>query len=262
MLKTIDPQIMTSPGEPLQELVQYQEALTTLGRLVYERERPVIIIFEGRSSSGKGEAIRGLTEMLDPRSYTVYAVHSPQGDNALHHYLWGFWRLLPKAGQIAVFDHSWYGRVLEDRVEGRCAESAWKRAYREINQFEQQLVDFGTILLKFWFQINREEQLRRLEAHHNAANHLWRSATNGWREQENWFLCQEAIDDMLLRTNTNLAPWTIIDATSTEYAQIKTLQTAVETLSRALGLDPFTDKANNRRIKGKSSKGKKKKRRS
>lgn len=258
MLQTADSSPILSSGETIQEIVKYQEALAELGRQVYAQGRPVIIIFEGRHKSGRSESIRRFTEKLDPRSYSVYAVHPPQADDALHHYLWRFWRLVPEAGRITVFDHSWYGRVLEDRVERRCTESAWKRAYREINQFERQLVDFGTIPLKFWFQIDREEQLRRLEAHQTAADQLWGSSTDDLRGKENWFLYQEVIDDMLLRTNTSLAPWTFIDASSTEYAQIKTLQTIVEILSRELGFDPFTDNASSRRIKGKSSKAKKK----
>jgi polyphosphate kinase 2 (PPK2 family) len=232
-----------------------------LGRQVYSQQRPIFIILEGRKASSKGKVIQTITKSLDPRIYDVFAIHPPQAEDALHHYLWRFWRLVPKAGRIAVFDHSWYGRVLEDRVDRQCTEAAWKRAYREINQFEQQLVDFGTIPLKFWFQIEREEQLRRLENLQTAADQLWGSTNDGWREQENWFHYQEAIDDMLLRTNTAHAPWTVVNASSTEDAQIKTLHTTVATLSRELAYDPFTEKETRRRIKGKSSKAKKKKRR-
>jgi polyphosphate kinase 2 (PPK2 family) len=261
MLQTTDSSPKLSSEESIQEIVKYQGALAELGRQAYAQGHPVIIIFEGHQKSGRSESIRRLTEKLDPRCYAVHAIHSPGADEALHHYLWRFWRLIPEAGRIAVFDHSWYGRVLIDRVEKQCTETAWKRAYREINQFERQLVDFGTIPLKFWFQIDREEQLRRLEAHQTAADQLWADADNGWREQENWFLYQDAIDDMLLKTNTSHAPWTVVDANSKADAQIKTLRTTVESLGRELGFDPFTEKETSRRIKGKSSKAKKKNRR-
>lgn len=242
---------------PSQEISKYQKAIAALGKKVYSQERPVVFIFEGHRTSNIGEAIRRLTEVLDPRGYEVHAIGQAHGEDALHHYLWRFWHIVPEAGRIAIFDHSWYGRVLEDRVERNCSEAAWKRAYREINQFEEQLVTFGTIPIKFWFQIDREVQLQRLEALQTSADQLWRASDNGWREQENWFLYQGAIDDMLLRTNTTYAPWNIINASSAEYGQLKTLQITVETLRQKIDLKPFTDKASSRRIKGKSSKTKK-----
>jgi polyphosphate kinase 2 (PPK2 family) len=122
------------------------------------------MVFEGWDAAGKGGAIKRVTEKLDPRGYVVYSIAAPDGEDATRHYLYRFWRRLPESGQIAIFDRSWYGRVMVERIEGFCSEEAWKRAYREINQFERQLVDFGTILFKFWLQISSDEQLR-LETH-------------------------------------------------------------------------------------------------
>ena len=128
-------------------------ALFRLAYQVYVQQRPVIIVFEGWDAAGKGGAIRRVTEKLDPRGFVVYPIAAPKGDEATHHYLWRFWNRLPEAGQIAIFDRSWYGRVMVERIEGFCSEADWKRAYREINHFERQLVDFGTILFKFWLHI-------------------------------------------------------------------------------------------------------------
>ncbi len=163
MLQTMDLTQTLDLEEYKKLLIKYQVALFSLGFQVYVQQRPVIILFEGWDASGKGGAIRRITEKLDPRGYVVYPIAAPQGEDATHHYLWRFWRRLPEAGQIAIFDRSWYGRVMVERIEGFCTENEWKRAFREINQFERQLVDFGIILFKFWLHISSEEQLARFE---------------------------------------------------------------------------------------------------
>ena len=163
MLENLDLTLSLDKEEYDADLVRYQVALYKLGYQVYVQHRPVIMVFEGWDAAGKGGAIKRVTEKLDPRGYAVYPIGAPQGDDASHHYLWRFWRRLPELGQIAIFDRSWYGRVMVERIEGFCKESDWKRAYREINEFEHQLVDFGTILFKFWFHISKEEQLLRFE---------------------------------------------------------------------------------------------------
>ena len=163
MLSTIDLSMDLDQEHYDSLLIHYQVALHNLAFQVYLQQRPVIMVFEGWDAAGKGGAIRRITEKIDPRGFVVYPIAAPKGDDATHHYLWRFWRRLPEAGQITIFDRSWYGRVMVERIEGFCREAEWKRAYREINFFERELVDFGTIIFKFWLHVGKDEQLRRFE---------------------------------------------------------------------------------------------------
>jgi polyphosphate kinase 2 (PPK2 family) len=239
MLQTIDLTLTLDAEEYKQELIKYQVALFSLGFQVYVQQRPVAIVFEGWDAAGKGGAIRRITEKLDPRGYVVYSIGAPQGEDATHHYLWRFWRRLPETGQIAIFDRSWYGRVLVERVEGFCKESEWKRAYREINQFERQLVDFGTILFKFWLHISPEEQLRRFQDRQSDPRLNWKLTEEDWRNREKWNQYEEAVNEMLLKTSTVPAPWTIVEGESKTFARIKILKTLVNKLKLELNYDPF-----------------------
>jgi len=184
----------------------------------------------------------------------VYSIAAPKGDEATHHYFWRFWTRLPETGQIAIFDRSWYGRVMVERVEGFCAEAEWKRAYREINYFERQLVDFGTILFKFWLHIDQEEQLSRFESRAGDKLRSWKLTDEDWRNREKWGVYEQAVNEMLLKTSTITAPWTVIEGNSKPYARIKILRTLVEKLSRELKYDPFSVAA----VGNKKSKKKKK----
>ncbi len=222
-----------------QQLVQYQVRLGHLGYQVYVQKRPVIIVYEGWDAGGKGGNIKRVTEALDPRGYVVHAVAAPAGEDKTHHYLWRFWRCLPETGQIAIYDRSWYGRVMVERMEGFCTEEEWKRAYREINQFERQLVDFGTILIKFWIHISKDEQLSRFEARKNTRYKAWKLTDEDWRNREKWDFFLEAVQDMLLKTSTLTAPWTIIEGNSKYYARVKALKTVVEKLEQEL--EPFDE---------------------
>lgn len=255
MLNTIDLSHSLEPEEYKRSLIMYQVALNMLGYRVYVQKRPVIIVFEGWDAGGKGGAIRRVTEKLDPRGYVVYSIAAPQGDDATHHYLWRFWRRLPESGQIAIFDRSWYGRVMVERIEGFCSEAEWKRAYREINYFERQLVDFGTILFKFWIHISQEEQLNRFESRAVDEKRQWKLTDEDWRNREKWPLYEEAVNEMLLKTSTITAPWTVIEGDSKLYARIKILRTLVEKLSKELDFDPFKELA----LKGEQKKKKRKK---
>lgn len=221
------------------ELVKYQVALYRLGYQVYIQKRPVVMVFEGWDAAGKGGAIKRVTEKLDPRGYVVYPISAPKGDDATHHYLWRFWRRLPECGQIAVFDRSWYGRVMVERVEGFCNAMEWKRAYREINQFERQLVDYGTVLFKFWIHISKEEQLRRFEERSGNRLRSWKLTNEDWRNREKWDEYATSVDEMLLKTSTASAPWTVVEGNSKYYARIKVLNTIVEKLSTELKYNPF-----------------------
>ncbi|WP_287908334.1 hypothetical protein, partial [Chloroflexus sp.] len=218
------------------ELKRLQAKLYLLGLQVYHQKRPVVIVFEGWDAAGKGGAIQRLTAELDPRAYIVHAIAAPTGDDKARHYLYRFWRRLPPRGQFAVFDRSWYGRVLVERVEGFARPEEWRRAYAEINQFERQLVDFGTIIAKFWLHISPEEQLRRFEQRQNVPYKAWKLTDEDWRNREKWPAYLEAVDEMLLRTSTPFAPWTIVEAEDKKFARIKVLRTAVDVLESELGV--------------------------
>ncbi len=239
MLNTIDLSPTLEGEEYDRSLVQYQVALFSLAYQVYVQQRPVIIVFEGWDAAGKGGAIRRITEKIDPRGYVVYPIAAPKGDEGTHHYLWRFWNRLPEAGQIAIFDRSWYGRVMVERIEGFCNEDEWKRAYREINQFERQLIDFGTILFKFWLQISKEEQLKRFESRAGDKRRSWKLTQEDWRNREKWDRYEEAVNEMLLKTSTVSAPWTVIEGNSKGYARVKVLKTLVDKLSLELNFNPF-----------------------
>jgi AMP-polyphosphate phosphotransferase len=264
MLNAVDLSKTLRQEEYEKLLGENQLALSALVSQIYLRQRPVIVIIEGWDAAGKGEMIRRVTENIDPRGYMVHALASPMGEeidklpeNTAHHYLWQFWRLLPETGQIALFESSWYQRVLTERVEGFCSEDEWKRAFREINQFERQLVDFGTILLKFWIHISLEEQMRRFETPLEDKPHVWRLSQDDWRDQEKRDLYETAVDEMLLKTNTILAPWTVVAGDSRNYAQIVILQTLVKELSQSLDYDALNINDQNSGSK-KSKKSKKK----
>ncbi len=241
MLGTVDLSLTLDQETYEKQLIKYQVALFKLAYQVYVQQRPVVMVFEGWDASGKGGAIRRVTEKIDPRGFVVYSIAAPKGDDATHHYLWRFWRRLPESGQIAIFDRSWYGRVMVERIEGFCTEAEWKRAYREINYFERQMVDFGTILFKFWLHIDMEEQLRRFES--RSGDHLrsWKLTDEDWRNRERWNLYEEAVNEMLLKTSTITAPWTVVEGNSKLYARTKILQTIVEKMSHELSYDPFQE---------------------
>ena len=241
MLETVDLSLSLEREEYKESLLKYQVAVHNLGYQVYVQKRPVIMVFEGWDAGGKGGAIKRLTEKLDPRGYVVYPIAAPSGDDATRHYLFRFWRRLPETGQIAIFDRSWYGRVMVERIEGFCSEEAWKRAYREINQFERQMVDYGTILFKFWIHVSKEEQLARFESRANDRLKQWKLTGEDWRNREKWDVYEEAVNDMLLKTSTMTAPWTVVEGNDKWYARVKVVQTVVDQLSKELNYDPFAE---------------------
>lgn len=250
MLETVDLTRKLTLADYKTRLIALQVRLGELGYQVYVQGRPLIIAFEGWDAAGKGGAIRRLTERLDPRGYVVHAISAPRGDDAEHPYLWRFWRRLPEAGQIAIFDRTWYGRVLVERIEGFCTEDEWRRAYREINQFERQLVDFGTILVKFWLHISEDEQLRRFEERRDTPYKTWKLTDEDWRNRDKWEPYTEAVEDMLLKTSTTVAPWTVVPANDKLHARVHVLQTVVDTLERQLDLS-FEAEAATRRSNSK-----------
>lgn len=252
VLSQIDLSPSLSRDEYLEQLARYQIALGQLGYQVYLQKRPVVIAFEGWDAAGKGSVIRRLTEGLDPRGYIVWPIAAPTGEDQTHPYLYRFWRRLPERGTIAIFDRSWYGRVLIDRVEDFASEAEWERAYREINAFERQLADFGATVFKFWLQISQDEQLRRFQDRQQTPYKAWKLSPEDWRNREKWDLYQAAVDEMLLKTST-AAPWTIVEGNDKWWERVKVLRTVVEGLAEHLKYQPEILKTG--LAKGKGKKG-------
>lgn len=238
MLRSIDLTLKLDRETYVRELIRYQVQLRELAYQVYQQKRPVVIVYEGWDAAGKGGNIRRVTEKIDARSYTVFPISAPSGEDKTHHYLYRFWRRLPEQGHIALFDRSWYGRVLVERVEGFCTEADWKRAYREINSFERQLHEFGTIVVKFWLHIGRDEQLRRFEERKRIGYKAWKLTEEDWRNRAKWGEYEAAVNEMLLKTSTKIAPWTVVEGNDKWWARVKALSTLVKTLSLDLNYTP------------------------
>ncbi|KAF5060363.1 Polyphosphate:AMP phosphotransferase [anaerobic digester metagenome] len=195
---------------------------------------PTIIVFEGWDAAGKGGAIQRLTAEMNPRGYEVVPVGVPTADEKEHHYLWRFYQKLPPAGHVRIFDRSWYGRVLVERIEGFCSTEEWKRAYKEINAFEEMLVDNGAVLVKIWLEIGKDEQLRRFEERDADPMKQWKITEDDWRNREKWDFYGRAVDEMLFRTSTKAAPWTIVESNDKYYSRVKTLQTIAQAMESKL----------------------------
>lgn len=235
ILKGVDLSLRLEEKEYRRAMKRLKARLHLFGLALYRQQRPAILVFEGWDAAGKGGAIQRLTAELDPRAYIVHSIAAPAGDDKARHYLYRFWRRLPPRGQMAIFDRSWYGRVLVERVEGFARPDEWRRAYAEINEFERQLVESGTIICKFWLHISPEEQLRRFEERQNQPFKAWKLTDEDWRNREKWPLYEQAADEMLLRTSTPAAPWTIVEAEDKRYSRVKVLQTFARRLESELG---------------------------
>lgn len=238
MLETLDLSRKLERSTYATELARLQIMLRELGWQVYQQKRPVVVVFEGWDAAGKGGAIKRLTEKLDPRGYTVYPISAPHGEDKTRHYLYRFWRRLPERGHMAIFDRSWYGRVLVERVEGFARAEEWQRAFREIVSFERQLSEFGTVILKFWVHISREEQLRRFEQRQAVGYKAWKLTEEDWRNREKWPEYEAAAEEMLLRTSVPAVPWILVEGNDKYWARVKVLQNMVTTLSRELRYKP------------------------
>ena len=216
------------------QLKKYQERLSELEHIIYTRRIPVMIVFEGWDAAGKGGAIRRLATGLDPRGYTVVPFAAPTDSEKRHHYLWRFWQHVPKAGHITIFDRSWYGRVLVERVENFCSETEWKRSYQEINEMEEQFAEAGSVMVKFWLHIDKEEQLKRFQERESIGYKNWKITPEDYRNREKWEDYETAVNEMILRTSTAHAPWEIIEANSKHYARVKVLKTVIEAIEEKL----------------------------
>lgn len=218
------------------EQLQIQRArLNGLQRRARAEGVSSILVFEGWDAAGKGGAIRRLTAGLDARDYQVIPVAAPTDEERAHHYLWRFWRHLSRAGRVTIYDRSWYGRVLVERVEGFAAQEEWKRAYSEIRDFEEQLIEHGSVLVKFWFHITKEEQYARFKAREEIAYKKWKLTDEDWRNRERWDDYEAAVNELIERTSTHAAPWTLVEANDKRWARVKTLETVCDALERRLG---------------------------
>ena len=214
------------------QIDKLQKRLEVLHNEIYQLRIPVVIGFEGWDAGGKGGAIKRLTSHLDPRGYQVNPTAAPNDIEKVHHYLWRFWNNVPKAGHIAIFDRTWYGRVMVERIEGFCEESEWKRAYQEINEMEAHMANAGAIVLKFWLHIDKDEQERRFQERMADPAKQWKITDEDWRNREKWEQYEEAVNEMLVRTSTTYAPWIVVEGNCKYYARVKVLETVVEAMER------------------------------
>ena len=220
------------------ELKELQKRLSVLHNRLYRQRIPVVLCYEGWDAAGKGGNIRRVAKPLDPRGFDVMPIASPEPHELSRHYLWRFWTRLPKTGHVVIFDRTWYGRVMVERLEGYCTEADWKRAYAEINEFERQLTEWGAVVLKFWIHIDQDTQLQRFNDRQATPEKQWKLTEEDWRNREKWGDYEAAIDEMLEKTSTVSAPWHIIESNDKKYARIKTLRIIVEALERACAEHP------------------------
>ncbi len=237
ILDRVDLSLSLSREEYKNQLDGYQERLRKLEFACYQKRKPVVIVYEGWDASGKGGNIKRVTQKMDARGYNVIPMAAPQGEEATHHYLWRFWKHIPKGGHFTIFDRSWYGRVLVERIEGFCKEEEWKRAYHEINEFERHLAHFGTVIVKFWIHLSQEEQWRRFEERKNTPHKQHKLTEEDYRNREKWDLYARAVNEMIARTSTHYAPWTIIEGDCKLWARIRALRTIIQAIEEQLGLN-------------------------
>ncbi len=234
ILKSLDLGLTLDKKTYREELEKYQGKLNLLIRHPKFKAHSVVAVFEGNDAAGKGGTIRRITGALDARNYQLVPVAAPTEEERAQPYLWRFWRHLPRRGKVLVFDRSWYGRVLVERVEGFCSQSDWMRAYSEINDFEEQMVRHGIIVMKYWLAISKEEQLARFKAREEISFKRFKITEEDWRNRDKWEQYEQAVCDMVDRTSTRHAPWTLVEANDKMYARIKVLRTLCERIEQAL----------------------------
>ncbi|SRR6266581_695335 len=243
VINALDLSLALAKGRYDTELEKWQGRLNLLSRRAQFRRRSVVVVFEGNDAAGKGGAVRRITGALDARQYHVIPVAAPSDEELARPYLWRFWRQVPRQGRVAVFDRSWYGRVLVERVEGFCAEADWMRAYSEINEFEEQLDRHGAIVVKFWLAISADEQLRRFKEREQTRFKRFKIGAEDWRNRDKSDQYEAAVCDMVDRTSTAIAPWTLVEGNDKNYARVKILRTLCERLEAGLsaGRKPGAD---------------------
>ena len=232
-LKDVDLSPAISDEEYKKELKKLQSRLSELHNVIYRKKIPVILCYEGWDAAGKGGNIRRVAYPLDPRGVDVHPIASPEPHELNRQFLWRFWTRLPRTGHICIFDRTWYGRVMVERLEGFCTEKDWQRAYNEINEFERQLTDWGAVVMKFWIHIDQDTQLARFTDRQNTPEKQWKITEEDWRNREKWPQYEVAVDEMLHKTSTENAPWYIIESNDKKYARIKVLRLIVKKLEKA-----------------------------
>lgn len=226
---------MTVDDEKYKELLEKDHRkLAKLHNELYRKKIPVVVVYEGWDAAGKGGNIRRIVAAMDPRGCEVVPIAAPGKTELAHHYLWRFWRELPKRGHVTIFDRSWYGRLMVERVEGFCTPADWHRAYRETNEFERELTNWGAIVVKFWLQVDKDEQLRRFEDRQNTPEKQWKITDEDWRNREKWDLHEAAVNDMLRLTSTDYAPWTIVESQDKKFARLKAIETFINAVEARL----------------------------
>jgi len=236
-ITVLDQVDLTQPADPetyKQLLSDLQAEIHDLAWKAYRAKRSTVMVFEGVDAGGKGGAIRRLTGGIDSRLYRTIPVAAPTDEEKAHHYLWRFWRHLPLDGRITIYDRSWYGRVLVERVEGFATAAEWQRSYAEINRFEEQLVDSGTIILKFWLHISQDEQLARFKQRQETPHKQHKITDEDWRNRERWDEYSLAVNEMVVRTSTEYAPWTLVPGNDKKFARTFVLEHVRNALKKAL----------------------------
>ena len=234
VLSTIDANKELTKEEYKEKLDKYQKKLTQLQIEMFKAQIPVVIGFEGWDAAGKGGAIRRLTAALDPLGFHVHPIAAPNVVEKQFHYQWRFWTRLPQPGTIAIFDRTWYGRVMVERIEGFAKPQEWQRAYDEIKDMEAQWSEHGIAIAKFWLQIDKDEQLRRFNDRQNDPNKQWKITDEDWRNRDKWDAYEAAVNEMLVRTDTSYAPWTVVEGNNKYYARLKVLKTVIDLFERKL----------------------------
>jgi polyphosphate:AMP phosphotransferase len=234
ILSTLDMSLHLTKADYKKQLQKCQARLNLLHREALKKKISTILLFEGPDAAGKGGAIRRITAALDARHYQVIPIAAPTDEERAHHYLWRFWRHLSRAGRINIFDRSWYGRVLVERVEGFASEAEWKRAFAEINEFEEQMTEHGLLLLKYWVHITKEEQLERFKAREQTPHKRWKLTEEDWRNREKWDDYEHAVNDIVEHTSTYNAPWVLVEGNDKRFSRIKVLTTFCDRLEAML----------------------------
>ena len=235
ILSKLDLSGRLTPKAYEKRLLDAQRRVSLLARRLYDRQRSMILVFEGPDAAGKGGTIRRLTQAMDARNYRVISVAAPTDEERAHPYLWRFWRNLPRQGRVTIYDRSWYGRVLVERLEGFCRPEDWQRAYGEINAFEAELAGFGTIVAKFWIAISPEEQLRRFKDRQQTPFKQYKITEEDWRNREKWDAYLAGACDMIERTSTETAPWTRVAGEDKHWARVQVVETVARRLESEVG---------------------------
>ncbi len=232
ILDKVDLTLDMKKDEYEEKLKENQQRIKILSYQLYNLGVPAVIVLEGWDAAGKGGLIRRVTSVIDPRFYNVIPIAKPNDLESDHHYLWRFWNQFPRKGDLHIFDRSWYGRVLVERVEGFATDDEWKRAYKEINEMEKSLHNFGAVILKFWLHFDKDEQLKRFQSRQETPHKQWKITDDDWRNREKWSHYKIAVDEMLFRTSTTYAPWDIIEFASKRFGRIKAMEKIIEAFEK------------------------------